>query len=41
MKYALSRTQSWMTDEVRLPLVACSDHARRAVDAALEHAGLV
>ena len=41
VKYALSRTQSWMTDEVRLPLVACSDHARRAVDKALEHAGLV
>ena len=41
VKYALSRTQSWMTDEVRLPLTACSEAARYAVDKALEHAGLV
>lgn len=41
VKYALSRTQSWATDEVRLPLTECSEPARRAVDKALEHAGLV
>lgn len=41
VKYALSRVCDWMTDEVRLPIVTCSDHARKAVDAALEHAGLV
>lgn len=41
VKYALSRTQSWMTHEVRLPLTECSEPARRAVDKALEHAGLV
>ena len=41
VKYALSRTQSWMTHEVRLPLTECSEAARYAVDKALEHAGLV
>ncbi len=41
VKYALSRVMDGFTDEVRLPLTACSEHARRAVDAALEHAGLV
>jgi 4-hydroxy-tetrahydrodipicolinate synthase len=41
VKYALSRVHSWMTDELRLPLVQCSGEAREAVDAALEHAGLV
>jgi len=41
VKYALSRVHDWLGDEVRLPLVACSDVAREAVDAALEHAGLV
>ena len=41
VKYALSRVHGWLSDEVRLPLVACSDVAREAVDAALEHAGLV
>ena len=41
LKYALSRVHGWLSDEVRLPLVACSDVAREAVDAALEHAGLV
>ena len=40
-KYALSRVHDWMTDELRLPLVACNAGAREAVDAALEHAGLV
>jgi len=40
-KYALSRVQSWMSDEVRLPLVPCNDAARAAVDAALAGAGLL
>jgi len=41
VKYALSRVHDWLTGEVRLPIVECSDHARKAVDNALEHAGLV
>ena len=41
VKYALSRVHDFVTDEVRLPLVACSEESRRAVDAALVHAGLV
>ena len=41
VKYALSRVHPYMTDELRLPLVQCSAEARAAVDAALEHAGLV
>ena len=41
VKYALSRVMEGFSDEVRLPLVACSEPARKAVDAALEHAGLV
>ncbi|OYU35884.1 4-hydroxy-tetrahydrodipicolinate synthase [Novosphingobium sp. PASSN1] len=41
VKYALSRVHPWLTEELRLPLVPCSDAARAAVDAALAHAGLV
>ncbi|MDG6079631.1 4-hydroxy-tetrahydrodipicolinate synthase [Erythrobacter litoralis] len=41
VKYALSRVHDWLSDEVRLPIVACSDAAREAVDDALVHAGLV
>lgn len=41
VKYALSRVMAGFTDEVRLPLVECSAVARRAVDEALEQAGLV
>lgn len=41
VKYALSRVLGWIGEEVRLPLVVCSAESRRAVDAALEHAGLV
>jgi len=41
VKYALSRVHPFMTDELRLPLVPCNAEARAAVDAALEHAGLV
>lgn len=41
VKYALSRVHEWMSPEVRLPLVPCSDEAKEVVDAALVHAGLV
>ncbi|WP_336977862.1 4-hydroxy-tetrahydrodipicolinate synthase [Altererythrobacter fulvus] len=40
-KYALSRVHDFLDDSVRLPLVTASAEARKAVDAALEHAGLV
>ena len=41
VKYALARLHDWLNLSVRLPLVDCSLEARRAVDAGLEHAGLV
>ena len=41
VKYALSRIFPKISPAVRLPLVECSDVARKAVDAALEHAGLL
>jgi len=41
LKYALTRVHDWLTEDMRLPLVPCSDAARKAVDAALSHAGLV
>ena len=41
VKYALTRVHDWITEDLRLPLTPCSDVARAAVDAALEHAGLV
>ena len=41
LKYALARVHDWLNENVRLPLVACSAEARKAVDAGLEHAGLV
>ena len=40
-KYALSRVHDWIGSELRLPLVDCGDAAKKAVDEALEHAGLV
>lgn len=40
-KYALSRVHDWMTDDLRLPLVKCSEKAKAAVDEALVIAGLV
>ena len=40
-KYALSRVRPGFPTELRLPLVEASDASKRAVDAALEHAGLV
>ncbi|MDP3677103.1 MAG: 4-hydroxy-tetrahydrodipicolinate synthase [Novosphingobium sp.] len=41
VKYALTRVHDWITEDLRLPLTPCSEVARKAVDAALEHAGLV
>ncbi|HEY8433100.1 MAG TPA: 4-hydroxy-tetrahydrodipicolinate synthase [Sphingomicrobium sp.] len=40
-KYALSRIRTDFPSELRLPLVEASDASKRAVDAALEHAGLI
>lgn len=41
VKYALSRVHDWISPAVRLPLVECSDAARRQVDEALEIAGVL
>ncbi|MFN4112985.1 MAG: 4-hydroxy-tetrahydrodipicolinate synthase [Sphingomonadaceae bacterium] len=41
VKYALSRVHDWIRPQVRLPLVECSDAAKKAVDEALEIAGLL
>jgi len=40
-KYALSRLKNHFPAELRLPLVEASEASKRAVDAALEHAGLI
>jgi 4-hydroxy-tetrahydrodipicolinate synthase len=40
-KYALSRVRNDLPAELRLPLVEASDASKQAVDAALEHAGLI
>ncbi|MEA3081165.1 MAG: 4-hydroxy-tetrahydrodipicolinate synthase [Sphingomonadales bacterium] len=40
-KYALTRVRPGFPEELRLPLVEASDASKRAVDAALEHAGLI
>ena len=40
-KYALTRVRSGFPADLRLPLVEASADSRRAVDAALQHAGLV
>lgn len=40
-KYALTRLRNNFPGELRLPLVEASDESKRAVDAALEHAGLI
>ena len=40
-KYALSRVRPAFPTNLRLPLVEASDASKRAVDAALEHAGLL
>ncbi len=41
VKYALSRVHDWIEPAVRLPIVEASEASRKAVDDALEHAGLV
>jgi 4-hydroxy-tetrahydrodipicolinate synthase len=40
-KYALSRVRPGFPAELRLPLIDASDAAKRVVDAALDHAGLI
>jgi len=40
-KYALTRVRPGFPGELRLPMTEASDTSRRAVDAALEHAGLI
>jgi 4-hydroxy-tetrahydrodipicolinate synthase len=40
-KYALTRVRPGFGGELRLPLVEASEASKRAVDAALEHAGLI
>lgn len=40
-KYALSRVRADFPGEVRLPIVEASEASKRAVDAALAHAGLI
>jgi 4-hydroxy-tetrahydrodipicolinate synthase len=40
-KYALSRVRPGFPSDIRLPLVEASDASKRAVDAALDHAGLI
>ncbi|MDE2434862.1 MAG: 4-hydroxy-tetrahydrodipicolinate synthase [Sphingomonadales bacterium] len=41
VKYAMTRVLNWIGEDVRLPIVPCSAESRKAVDAGLEHAGLV
>lgn len=41
VKYALSRVRPGFPSELRLPLVEASEQSKRAVDQALEHAGLI
>src|SRR5437868_8465205 len=40
-KYALTRVRSGFPQELRLPLVEASEASKKAVDAALAHAGLI
>ncbi|GAA4741391.1 4-hydroxy-tetrahydrodipicolinate synthase [Sphingomonas daechungensis] len=40
-KYALTRVRPGYPEEMRLPLTPASDGSKRAVDKALEHAGLI
>jgi 4-hydroxy-tetrahydrodipicolinate synthase len=41
IKYALTRIFADITEELRLPMTACSAESRKEVDAGLEHAGLL
>ena len=40
-KYAMSKVRPCFPTEIRLPLVEASEASKRAVDAALDHAGLI
>ena len=40
-KYALAKLHNWLTADTRLPIASCSEAGRRAVDAALNAAGLI
>jgi 4-hydroxy-tetrahydrodipicolinate synthase len=40
-KYALTRVRRGFPEELRLPLVEASEASKKAVDAALAHAGLI
>jgi 4-hydroxy-tetrahydrodipicolinate synthase len=39
-KYALSRLHNWIRPDTRLPIAPCSEAAKKAVDAAMEVAGI-
>lgn len=39
-KYALSKLFDWFAPDTRLPIAPCSEAAKKAVDAAMEHAGI-
>ena len=41
VKYALSKVRPGFPDELRLPMTPPSDASKKAVDAALDHAGLI
>ena len=41
VKYALSRVHEWLNEDLRLPMVPCNAAARKAVDEALVHAGIL
>ena len=41
VKYAISRVRPGFPADLRLPMTVASDASKRAVDAALEHAGLI
>jgi 4-hydroxy-tetrahydrodipicolinate synthase len=41
VKYALARTQDWISGELRLPMTPPSEAARDTIDAALKVAGLI
>lgn len=40
-KYALSKLHDWFSADARLPIVECSDAAKKAVDEAMEAAGIL
>ena len=40
-KYALAKLFDWFAPDTRLPIAPCSDAAKKAVDEAMELAGLI